>query len=288
MTRALPEPGGGGAPHDVAPYDLDVRRYVSGTGARLAGQANVIMQLGWPAVGLALRESTVHSGRITEHPVKRARTTFTFLAVALLGDEQDRRVFGRAVTRQHAQVRSGATSPVAYNALDPRLQLWVAACLYYGTADVYERMHGPLPEQAADALYAHCARFGTTLQVRPEMWPPTRAAFAAYWEESLAQVDIDEATRSYLLKIMSFGHLPRAVRRPLARHALFFTTGFLPPVFREQMRLSWTAEDQARFDDRLRRLGRREARLPTAVRLFPFNALLRDLRFRVRTGRPLV
>lgn len=246
------------------------------------------MQLGRPAVGYALMESTVHSGRITEHPVKRARTTFTFLAVALLGDDEDRRVYRRAVTRQHAQVRSTDQSPVQYDALDPRLQLWVAACLYYGTADLFERMHGPLPDREADALYAHCARFGTSLQVRPEMWPPTRDAFTAYWEESLAQVRIDDATRSYLLKVMSFGHLPRAVRRPLARRTRFFTTGFLPPVFREQMGLPWSAQEQALFDARLRRLGRREARLPLALRVFPFNALLRDLRWRHRTGRPLV
>jgi uncharacterized protein (DUF2236 family) len=291
LTRTLPQPAARthrAAPECAGADDFDIRRHISGTGARLAGQANVVMQLGRPAVGYALMESTVHSGRITEHPFKRARTTFTFLAVALLGNEEDRRVYRGAVTRQHAQVRSTDASPVRYDAMDPQLQLWVAACLYYGTADVLERMHGPLPDRDADALYAHCARFGTSLQVRPEMWPATREDFAAYWQQSLAQVRIDEATRSYLLKIMGFGHLPRPVRRHLARRTLFFTTGFLPPVFRVQMGLSWSAQEQALFDAKLRRLGRLEARLPLSLRVFPFNALLRDLRFRVRTGRPLV
>jgi uncharacterized protein (DUF2236 family) len=38
----------------------------------------------------------------------------------------------------------------------------------------------------------------------------------------------------------------------------------------------------------MRRVGVLDRRLPQAVRLFPYNVLLRDMRWRVRTGRPLV
>ena len=50
--------------------------------ALLAGSANVIMQLALPGVGYGVMESRVESGRIDRHPIKRARTTFTYLAVA--------------------------------------------------------------------------------------------------------------------------------------------------------------------------------------------------------------
>ena len=93
----------------------------------LAGPANVIMQLGRPAVGCAVMESRVESGRVDRHPIKRARTTFTYLAVANHGSPAQKAAFRHAVDRAHAQVYSTEDSPVKYNAFDPQLQLWVAA-----------------------------------------------------------------------------------------------------------------------------------------------------------------
>src|SRR3989337_1253342 len=55
-----------------------------------AGAANVVMQLSWPEVGHGVVESKVDSGNVLKHPWKRARTTFQYLAVAILGSAQDR------------------------------------------------------------------------------------------------------------------------------------------------------------------------------------------------------
>lgn len=268
--------------------EFDVRRCLSGLGSQLAGVANVIMQLSWPGVGYGVMESRVESGSAMKHPVKRARTTFTYLAVALLGDEEDRRVYRKAVNGQHAQVRSTASSPVAYSALDSRLQMWVAACLYYGMADLLERRHGPLDPVTADHLYAYSARLGTSLQVPDEMWPANRTEFARYWEKSLAEVHIDGAVSEYLLSLVRLENLPRPVRLLLARRNEFWARGFLPPMFREQMGLTWSSTEEVEFNRRLRRLGRLEDLLPTPVRIFPFNVLLWDMRRRQRQGRPLV
>lgn len=270
------------------PGEFDVRPYIDGLGAVLAGAANVIMQLAWAPVGYGVLESRVESGQLTRHPLKRARTTFTYLAVALLGTEEERRRYRRAVSRQHAQVRSTAQSPVAYNALDPQLQLWVAACLYWGMVDVYTRMHGPLDGATADALYAQAARFGTTLQVRPQMWPADRAAFERYWNESLQRVSIDPPVREYLWGLITYRAMPFPFNRLPHRFQVFVTTGFLPQKFRDEMKLPWTDRDQARFDRLLRRLGAVQRRMPRAVRLFPFNLLLHDLRWRIRRNKPLV
>lgn len=268
--------------------DFDIREHISSLGANLAGMANIIMQLGWPAVGYGVKDSKVIDGSAMHHPVKRARTTFTFLAVALLGSEEDQQVFRRAVTRQHVQVRSDADSPVQYSAMDPRLQLWVAACLYYGTIDMLERM-GRAPQGAdADALYQHCARFGTSLQVRPEMWPRDREAFAEYWEQSLQEVSIDEPMRAYLTSLMRHENLPAPATRLLGDFNTFVTTGFLPPPFREAMGLDWDDERQQRFDRLMRRMGAVERRLPASVRILPFTLLLRNMHKRQRQGRPLV
>ena len=84
-------------------------------------------------------------------------------------------------------MRSQPGSPVPYNAFTRELQLWVAACLYYGAVDIHEKLHGPMPDDQADAFYDHAARFGTTLQVPQDMWPADRAAFARYWDEAVTR-----------------------------------------------------------------------------------------------------
>jgi uncharacterized protein (DUF2236 family) len=261
---------------------------LSGLGAVLAGTPNVIMQLSWPAIGHGVVESTVESGQVTRHPVKRFRTTFTYLSVALLGTDDERAKYRRAVNRAHAQVRSNSSSPVSYNAFDPQLQLWVAACLYWGTVDLITRLHGPLDEASADALFEHGARFGTTLQVPPDLWPADRAAFERYWTEALEQVSIDPTVRTYLHDLITYRYLPRIIRPRRARFSLFVTTGFLPQRFRDEMQLPWDERKQARFDRLLRGLGAVERRMPRAARQFPFNFFLHDVRRRIATGRPLV
>jgi uncharacterized protein (DUF2236 family) len=260
--------------------------------ALLAGPANVIMQLAQPGVGYGVMESRVESGRVDLHPIKRARTTFTYLAVATAGSETQKDAFRRAVNGAHAQVYSTPESPVQYNAFDPELQLWVGACLYKGGLDIYRMFIGELDGEDADRHYRDGMALATTLQVPPRMWPADRAAFDRYWEESLAKVHIDDAVRDYLYPIAANRIRGVALPRPLQRLsesvALLITTGFLPPRFRDEMRLPWDATKQRRFDRLIAVLAAVNRHLPRFVRQFPFNILLRDVDRRIKKGRPLV
>ncbi|MFF1608931.1 oxygenase MpaB family protein [Amycolatopsis sp. NPDC058278] len=260
-----------------------LRDAVIGAGL-LAGSANVIMQLSRAPVGHGVLESRVDSGNLFRHPVKRTRTTLTYLAVATMGTDAERAAFRKGVNRAHSQVHSTASSPVAYDAFDTDLQLWVAACLYKGIEDVLLAFAGGEPER----FYADAAALGTTLQVPPERWPGDRAAFEEYWAGGLAEVHIDDAVRRYLTRIVDLEFLPRVFAVPGRRFHRFVTTGFLPQRFRDEMRLPWTAADQRRFEALLAALGLVVRVLPGPLRRFPFNVCLRDLRWRLRTGRPLV
>ena len=152
----------------------------------------------------------------------------------------------RRSTASTLQVRSTSETPRSkYNAFDPDLQLWVAACLYWGSEDVYEKLHRrPISAQYADAFYQYGARFGTTLQVRPEMWPADRAAFEVYWTDMQQSMHIDDTVREYLDGLVNLGNIPRPLRTLFAPFNRFVTIGYLPPFFREQMRYEWTASDQ--------------------------------------------
>jgi len=260
--------------------------------ALLAGPANVIMELARPGVGHGVAESRVESGRIDRHPIKRARTTFTYIAVANAGTETQKSAFRCAVNGAHAQVYSTPDSPVSYNAFDPELQLWVAACIYKGGIDVYRTFVGELNEEDADRLHREGMSIGTTLQVPPEMWPPDRAAFDRYWQESLEKVHIDDTVRAFLYPIavsrIRGVALPGPLRRLSESFNLLITTGFLPQRFRDEMRLPWDAAKQRRFDRLMAVLRTVNRLLPRFVRRFPFNVLLWDLDRRIRTGRPLI
>ena len=265
-----------------------VEEYVDGVAAFLGGAANVIMQLSLRPVGRGVLESTVDSGKVTLHPIKRLRTTLSYLAVALMGSDAERALYREAVNASHRPVRSTSASPVKYNAFDPTLQLWVAACLYWGIDDLYTRMHGPMNPDVAEDFYLYCARLGTTLQMRPEMWPANRAEFQRYWDENLPKRGIEPALRDYFDDLIDLKMMPRPVQFVFARLQRFVVTGLLPQHLRNEMRMTWSQRDQRRFDRLLRRISAVQTRLPKPVRMFPLNTYMFDVRRRIRLGKPLV
>ncbi|KAA8888144.1 DUF2236 domain-containing protein [Nocardia colli] len=265
-----------------------VEPYMDGIAAFLGGTANVIMQLSLRPVGRGVLESTVDSGKVTLHPVKRLRTTLTYIAVAMMGSDEERAAYREAVNRSHRPIRSGPQSPVKYNAFDPKLQLWVAGTIYWGIDDLYTRMHGPLDPATAEALYQYSARLGTTLQMRPEMWPADRAEFHPWWEQNLAQHRIEPALREYFDGLIDLRMMPWPLRFTFAKVQRFIVAGLLPQHVRAEMRMTWTDQDQRRFDRLLRGISVVNSRLPKQARLFPLNVYLFDLRRRMRLGKPLV
>ena len=264
---------------------------LSGAAVSLLGPPNVVMQLARLPVGHGVAKSKVDSGRADLHPFKRARTTFSYLTIALLGTDAERRTYRAEVNRAHKLVHSEPGDPVEYNAFDKELQLWVAACLFVGGEQAIDLFYpGYLDQRPGfrDAYYSHCSRLGTTLQVPEEMWPSSRADFQMYWDENLARIEMDDVSRTYLLNLISLSELPVKVPRAVGRHHRFMVTGFLEEPFREQLGLSWTPADATRHA----RLARRTASLaritPGPIRRFPMNAFHRDTQRRIRSGRPIV
>lgn len=266
---------------DSAPGDLLEMPGISA----MAGAANVIMQLALPAVGYGVAESKVESGNLFKHPIKRGRTTLAYLAVAVNGTPADRRAYRRAVGHSHAHVRSSESSPVQYNAFDPALQLWVAACLYKGWEDM-QVLYGD-PGAITEEAYQQGSLMGTTLQMPREMWPATRADFQEYWDTTVAGLEIDDTIRELLVSIAKFEFLPKPVSMLIGDFGLFLTTGYLPPEFRDKMNLTWTARQQRLFDAHNWLARTIVQRLPRPLRAFPFNAYLWDTRRRIKAGKPL-
>lgn len=267
--------------------DLLADRLITGL-ALVPAAANVVMQLSRYPVGRAVVESRVESGALTRHPVKRTRTTLTYLALALSGTDDERAALRRDVSRVHREVRARIDSPVPYDALDPELQLWVAACLYRGACDVLA-LYGTEPDKAARAaLYERSSRLATTLQVPEGAWPTDPADFATYWRASLQDLAVDDATRRYLVDLVNLRFMPRPVSMLAGGLHRRYTIALLEPRFRDLLGLGLSPRAERRARRELLALARLYAYLPRPVRSFPWNWVLFDARRRLSRGRSLV
>jgi uncharacterized protein (DUF2236 family) len=253
-----------------------------------AGAANVVMQLSLPGVGHGVVESKVVSGSLMHHPWKRARTTFSYVAVAVLGTADDRAAYREAVNGAHRQVRSAPDSTVKYNAFDRDLQMWVAACLFVGLEDSYQLLRGELTPENAEVFYRSAFPLGTTLQVIEGQWPPTRADFDDYWNTACEQVLMDDAVRGYLTDLINL-RMVRPMLRPGNGYLLrFLTTGFLAPVFRDALEVAWSARQQKWFERLFLLVAFVNRFLPKFIRQGGSQLLLIDIRRRVRRGKRLI
>lgn len=250
--------------------------------------ANVIQQLGWPEVAYGVMESRVTSGSLMSHPWKRARTTFQYLAVAILGTPEEKADFREAVNSAHRHVQSDENSPVKYNAFDRDLQLWVAACLFIGFEDSHQLLYGKLSPAQAENFYQSASGLGTTLQVQQGQWPATRADFDDYWNRSCERVTMDERTRAHLMDLMELKMIAWPLRRMFGPLMAFLTAGFLPPLFREELGLAWTETDRRRFENLFYFISFVNRFIPKAIRGGRSHAMMRDLRRRLKAGKQLV
>ncbi|QNG19641.1 DUF2236 domain-containing protein [Rhodococcus triatomae] len=246
--------------------------------------ANVAMQIGWPEVAYGVMESKVESGALMHHPWKRARTTTQYLAVAILGTDEERRAYREAVNGAHRHVRSDENSPVRYNAFNRDLQMWVAACLYLGFEDTFQLLHGRMSDEDLEHFYRNASTLGTTLQVTEDMWPATRADFDRYWNSACERVTYDEKTKQFVEDLIGLEMIARPIRAPFRNLLRFLTIGTLAPYFREQLGFEWTEDDRRRFEHLFIFVSFVNRFLPKFIRHGGSFMLMRDLRRRIRKG----
>lgn len=145
-------------------------------GVLLAGGLRaLLLQLAHPAVGHGVAR---HSAFETD-PLGRLRGTLSYIYVVAAGEEDLVRRVARSVGVEHRPVVSTSDAPVAYDARDPELQLWVAATIHDTAIRIVEAVWGPLPPALADELLERNGRLATVLGLPAGEWPRTRAEFDA-------------------------------------------------------------------------------------------------------------
>ncbi|MFC9660622.1 oxygenase MpaB family protein [Nocardia sp. NPDC127606] len=250
--------------------------------------ANVAMQFAHQGVAAGVMESQVESGALMVHPWKRLRTTSAYLAVAVLGTDEDKKAMRAAVDVAHRQVRSRPESKVKYNAFDRNLQMYVAAAIYIGFEDTHQLLHGKMTADELEVFFQGADTFGTTLQVHPDMWPKTRAEFDEYWLRACEQVVCDDEFRAYIDDLLHLRMIAWPLRLTLGGLLQFLTAGFLPPHFRDQMAIEWTDSDQRRFEHLFLFVGFVNRFIPRFIRFAGTHAMIRDVRRRIRKQKALI
>ena len=249
--------------------------------------ANVVLQMSRRGVGRGVAESRVSRGSLVRHPLRRTRTTLTYIWVSLYGTDDERRELRRNVDAQHRHVRSRPRDDVAYDAFDADLQLWVAACMYVGSLQGYETLYGPISPETAETFLARCSRFATTLQVPSRTWPGDRAAFERYWMAALEDVRMDEVTRKYLQDFVDLRFLAAPWRHLLGPLHRLLTLGYLPEEIRATLGATWEPRQQQRFERVGAIMRWLNVVLPVSLAAFPWNLVREDARRRFSRRRPL-
>lgn len=195
------------------------RRYAADASLVLGGPAAILLQVADPVIGAAV---AARSAFATD-PMRRLRSTLTFVWAVGLGTAAQRARAGAFVNRAHRGV-PGAD--------DPGRQLWVAATLARLGVTTHELLHGPLDTGTAAEVHAASAELGEALRVPRGLWPADRAAFDRYWDRAVAGLEVGADARRVAADLFAARAAPWWVRAgmPLGR---VITAGLLPETVRE-------------------------------------------------------
>ncbi|AMB58454.1 oxygenase MpaB family protein [Microterricola viridarii] len=249
---------------------------VAGEAALLAGGgAAILLQLAHPAVGRGVARHSDFTGR----PLDRLFGTLDYVYTVAFGDQAMVDFVVRGVNRAHGPVHDRESTP-GYNAFDPRLQLWVAATLYYAAMQVQEHLLRPLDAASGEAVYRDYAALGARLQMPVEHWPADREAFEQYWGDALAALQATPESAAVIASLLNPRTLPVAFRgaMPLIR---LLSIGMLPVSVRELHDLPWDARQQARFERTLAVVRALYPRLPRRLRHLPRDRALARVRRKI-------
>jgi uncharacterized protein (DUF2236 family) len=237
------------------------------------GGRAILLQFINPAVGTGV----VRHSNFADHALRRLHGTLSFVYAVAAGTDDDVRAVRARVGAAHAPVRGEG-----YSAVDPDLQLWVAATLYESAVLIHDLVlgpadDGPAGDELADRMYADAASLGTALQMPADLWPADRAAFKIYWDAELAKAEASPEVQAVARTLLDPHHLPFVLRGwfPLIRR---LSVGLLPPGIAEILGLEFTERDAVKLQRDLRRIARWYPRLPGFVRFAPQRYYLRQLR----------
>jgi uncharacterized protein (DUF2236 family) len=182
-----------------------------------------------------------------DDPYTRLQRTARVLDAIAWGTRADADRRTRRVRAMHARARGvlprdagpfPAGTPWAAD--DPRLLLWIVACLVDSALLVYERYVTRLTDRERDAYWADYRVVGRLFGLRDADMPATWAEFEAYMNGMLAsgELVVTPTARAVGIEVVLRPPVPLKVR-PLVELANVITVGLLPAGIRRGYGFSW-------------------------------------------------
>lgn len=244
-----------------------------------AGGVAILLQVANPGVGAGVNEHSNFAYRVTD----RLRTTMTFVYCMAYGTPEEKKTITDMIKKVHDNVNGtlneGQSKGQGYSANDPGLQLWVAATLYATATQMYERVFGKIESVAEhDAIYREYSILAISLQVPPEMWPPTRAAFWAYWDHEIATIEVTQHAKDVAKDLLTLEQAPWYLRMFVPSVRLC-TAEWLP----ERIRAEYGIKKRPRTYKALEAFVRATyPALPLKLRTYPVKFYMRDMRTKLK------
>ncbi|KXJ93778.1 hypothetical protein Micbo1qcDRAFT_201731 [Microdochium bolleyi] len=255
---------------------------------KIITQESILLGGGAAAIMLQVAEAGVGAG-VNEHSnfayraIDRLRTTMTYVYCMAYGTALERKTIVDMVTRVHESVNGtlneGQDTGKPYSALDPELQLWVAATLYWTAMELYQNIMGEIKDaQLHDKIYKDYSILACSLQVPPEMWPATRDDFYTYWDEKVANLQITRHAHQITKDLLYDIKIPFFLKAtmPIVR---VVTAELLPTRIREGYGLKRYPKTYKALEFGVRATYRP---IPTFIRMLPVKYYMWDMRRRLR------
>lgn len=238
-----------------------------------AGRA-ILMQLAHPQIGVAIDK---HSD-FANNPLSRLIHTLGYIYALSNGTSEHQRIMINYVNAAHRNVRGpkdqvGQTP--AYSALDPKLQLWVAATLF-DSARVIGAQILPGHIEHDEGLYQRYAQLGEALQMPSKLWPATLRDFDDYLNQTQRSLQVTDRTRALANELFAGRNAPWWIRAglPLMRDV---TIAQLPTSLREQFGFVLSPKVRRRNDMVIGIVRGATSVLPRWVRHAPMRLMLRRI-----------
>ncbi|KAL5359058.1 hypothetical protein BJX96DRAFT_174015 [Aspergillus floccosus] len=268
-------------PVGESPLAIKELKKVAREGIALAGgPAAILLQIAHPKVGQGVADHST----FTTRAISRAQYTQMYIYVMTFGNEDEKAAMRAWVDKAHSRVRGGEKDK-AYDAMDPELQLWVAATIYASMVSMYELIYGPLPPAMAERVYQAYSIMGTSLQVPREMWPANLRAFRVYWKDMVENhLEVTVDARMVLKDLWHPKGIPFWIK-PAVWVAMPFvrriTAEQLPPAIREQFALRSAKSSRAITGLFITGMSGVYPLTPRFIRMFPKTYSMRLVRKRM-------
>lgn len=251
------------------PDDSMIRR-LGGESILLAGGGRaLLLQLAHPKVARGVAEHSDFGG----DPLERLRGTLEYVFTVVFGTREEARLISKAVHSMHEKVIGPG-----YAANDPELLTWVNATLFETAMGLADDVLGPFPEECMEEYYRQFKVIAESIGCPPEAQPATLADFRAYFDATIAVLEVSLEAREQAAKVL---HPSRVnLLTPALPLARFVTVGLLPERIREGYGYGWGETRQRVFDSGRALTRAVYPRVPRRIRRIPKELYLRSMRRR--------